>query len=186
MAGTGVWYFAYGSNMHTATFSGRRGIRFSRALAACAAGWRLVLDKPPLVPVGEAFANIVPDPAAEVLGVLYEIGPADLEHVGLTEGVLIDNYRWVEIPVRTLAAPGLEVVAAALASDRRDPGLAPSERYMACLIAGAEEHGLPPDYVAWLRTVPACPSTAEALQFRALVDEVLASRTPGPKPDPVE
>jgi len=85
MAGTGVWYFAYGSNMHTATFSGRRGIRPARALAARATGWRLVLDKPPLVPVGEAFANIVPDAAAEVLGVLYEIGPADLEHVALTE-----------------------------------------------------------------------------------------------------
>ena len=183
MAGTGVWYFAYGSNMHSATFSGRRGIRPSRALAARVAGWRLVLDKPPLVPVGEAFANIVPDPAAEVLGVLYEIGPADLEHVALTEGVFIDNYRWVEVLVRTLAAPALEVVAATLASDRRDPALAPSVRYMACLIAGAEEHGLPAEYVAWLRRVPARPETAEALEFRALVDEVLSSRTPGPKPD---
>ena len=96
-----VWYFAYGSNMHTATFCGRRGIRFSRALPGRLSGWRLVLDKPPLVPVGEAFANIVPDATAHVLGVLYEISGADLEHVGLTEGVRIDNYRWIEIPVVT-------------------------------------------------------------------------------------
>src|SRR6266478_7773083 len=55
-----VWYFAYGSNMETATLRGRRGIEPLCALGARAAGWRLVLDKPPLVPVGEAFANIVP------------------------------------------------------------------------------------------------------------------------------
>jgi hypothetical protein len=56
-----VWYFAYGSNMETATLRGRRGIEPLCALGARAAGWRLVFDKPPLVPVGEAFANIVPD-----------------------------------------------------------------------------------------------------------------------------
>jgi hypothetical protein len=185
MDARGVWYFAYGSNMQTATFRGRRGIRFSRALPARAAGWRLVLDKPPLLPVGHAFANILPDPAAHVLGVLYEISRTDLEHVGLTEGVPIENYRWAEIAVEPLAAPPPGVVlAATLISDRRDPALAPSDRYMACLIAGAEEHGLPPEYVAWLRSLPACPETAEAVRFRALMDEVLAERAPrgGEKP----
>ena len=79
-----VWYFAYGSNMETATLRGRRGIEPLRALGARAAGWQLVLDKPPLVPVGEAFANIVPDARAAVLGVLYQLTPADWEHVELT------------------------------------------------------------------------------------------------------
>jgi gamma-glutamylcyclotransferase len=178
MDACGVWYFAYGSNMQTATFRGRRRIGFSRALPARAAGWRPVFDKPPLVPVGHAFANIVPDAAAHVLGVLYEISGPDLDHVGLTEGVLIDNYRWAEIAVRPLATPAVEVVASTLVSDRRDPALAPSERYMACLIAGAEEHGLPPEYVAWLRAVPAHPETEEALRFRALMDEALGARAP--------
>ena len=171
-----VRYFAYGSNMHTGTFCGRRRIRFSRAMPARAPGWRLVLDKPPLLPVGEAFANLVPDAGGHVLGVLYEIAAAELEHVGLTEGVRVDNYRWVEIPVVSLGTPGLEVVASTLVSERRDPALVPSERYMACLIAGAEEHGLPPDYVAWLRTVPTRPETAEAVRFRALLDEALGAR----------
>jgi len=65
-----VWYFAYGSNMQIATFRGRRGIAYRRAVPARLAGWRLVLDKPPLVPVGHAFANVVPDPAGAVVGVL--------------------------------------------------------------------------------------------------------------------
>jgi cation transport regulator ChaC len=173
---TTVWYFAYGSNMQTATFSGRRGIEFRRALAARAAGWRLVLDKPPLVPVGEAFANIVPDTEAAVLGVLYEISPANLEHVELTEGVRIGNYRRIDIPVAALATPATEVTAATLVSDRRDPGLRPSDRYMACLIAGAEEHGLPAEYVACLRGVACAPETAEAARFRPLLDEVFRRR----------
>ena len=171
-----VWYFAYGSNMETATLRGRRGVEPSRALPARAAGWRLVLDKPPLLPVGEAFANIVPDPHAAVLGVLYEITRADWEHLELTEGVRIGNYRSVTIRATSLATPGLEVEAFALTSDRRDPKLWPSERYMACLVAGAEEHGLPTEYVAFLRTVPARPETPEAAAFRPLLEDALRRR----------
>ena len=42
-----LWYFAYGSNMETATFRGRRGIAYRQALPARLTGWQLVLDKPP-------------------------------------------------------------------------------------------------------------------------------------------
>jgi len=168
-----MWYFAYGSNMETATLSGRRGIRFSGARAARAAGWRLVLDKPPLVPIGESFANIVPDPDAEVLGVLYEVTPADLEHIELTEGVRVGNYRRVDVPVVSLVVPAREIVAATLVSDARDPALRPSIRYMACLIAGAEEHGLPTEWIAVLRAVPAGPESRAAAEFRPLLDAFL-------------
>src|SRR5438093_7822081 len=89
-----VWYFAYGSNMETATLRGRRGIESLRALGARAAGWQLVLDKPPLVPVGEAFANIVPDAHAAVLGVLYDLPSwvrncplKSIVHTGFGEGL---------------------------------------------------------------------------------------------------
>jgi len=172
-----IWYFAYGSNMQAATFRGRRGIEPLRALAARLPGWRLVLDKPPLVPVGEGFANIVPDPGAEVLGVLYRLDGADWEHVELTEGVRIDNYRTVTARVSALATPAVEVDAFTLVSERRDATLRPSLRYMACMIAGAEEHGLPAEYVAFLRGVAAEPETAEAAAFRPLLDEVLRRRS---------
>ena len=42
-----VWYFAYGSNMQSATLRGRRGIAYRRALPARVSGWRVVFDKPP-------------------------------------------------------------------------------------------------------------------------------------------
>jgi hypothetical protein len=171
-----VWYFAYGSNMQAATFRGRRGVGPLQALAARLPGWRLVLDKPPLVPIGEGFANLVPDPGAEALGVLYRIAAGDWEHVQLTEGVRVDNYRTVTVRVSTLAPPVLEVDAFSLISDRRDPTLRPSGRYMACLIAGAEEHGLPAEYVACLRSVVAGPESAEAVALRPLLDEALRRR----------
>src|SRR2546427_4604182 len=127
-------------------------------------------------PVGEAFANIMPDAHAAVLGVLYELSPADWEHVELTEGVRIGNYRSVIVRASPLSEPTLEVDARTLTSDRRDPTLGPSARYMASLIAGAEEHGLPAEYVAFLRAVPARPETREAAAFRPLLDEVLRRR----------
>src|SRR5947208_2761262 len=90
--------------METATFSGRRGIAYRRAVPARVPGWRLVLDKPGIVPVGHGFANIVPDDAAAVLGVLYEIRTVELDHLDLSEGVLIGNYRRGEVVAETLTS----------------------------------------------------------------------------------
>lgn len=168
-----AWYFAYGSNMQTATFRGRRDIHFERALPGSAPGWRLVFDKPPLFPIGESFANIIPDGAAEVFGVLYEIAAADLAHIDLTEAVPLGNYRRIEIPVRPLASSSAMCSAFTLVSDRRAPDLQPSTRYMSLLIDGAVEHGLPPEYVAYLRTVPACTESRRAALLRPLVDQFL-------------
>src|SRR5262249_4255523 len=66
--------------------------------------------------------------------------------------------------------------AVSLASDRRDPTLRPSTRYMALVVAGAREHGLPAEYVEALRAIPANEPTETALAFRALLDAVLRRR----------
>jgi len=170
---TSVWYFAYGSNMHSATLRGRRGVAWKRALPARAPGWRIVFDKPPLVPVGESYANLVGDASSETFGVVYEVSAEDLEHIELTEGVRIENYARVAITVVPLTAPAEPVVAATLVSERRDPSLLPSERYMACVVAGATEHGLPPEWIAFLRAVPARPETAEAALWRPQLDAAM-------------
>jgi len=160
--------------MQTATFRGRRGIQFHRAIPGSAQGWQLVLDKPPLVPIGESFANVVPDPDATTVGVLYEIDESDLEGIGITEGVFVDNYRWVEIEVRPLNDPtATPVNAMTLTSNARDDSFRPSHRYMQLLIQGALEHGLPEDYISFLRSVPSRPESPEAAEWRPLVEEAL-------------
>jgi cation transport regulator ChaC len=171
-----TWYFAYGSNMQSATFRGRRGIDYRRAVAGRVPGWRIVFDKPGLVPTGNGFATIVADAAAEVLGVLYEIGDEDLAHVDLTEGVLIDNYKRIAVETQPLGGAADPVRAFTLTSRHRDPQLLPSTRYMRMLIEGAIEHGLPTDYVDFLRAVPATPESAEAQTLRASIDEFLRQR----------
>jgi hypothetical protein len=168
-----VWYFAYGSNMQSATLRGRRGVEYARALPARVPGWRLVLDKPPLLAVGCGFANIVPDADGEVLGVLFELTDDALAHVELSEGVRIGNYDAVAVEAWPLAGGGESVPARSLSSPRRDPSLQPSLRYMALLIAGALEHGLPDEYVAALRAVPAVEESAEAAALRPLIDAAM-------------
>lgn len=173
-----MWYFAYGSNMQSDTLRGRRGIMAARAVAVRVPGWRVVFDKPPLFPIGESFANIVPEAGAVALGVAFAVSDDDLAHLELSEGVVLGNYRRVELPVEPLApCHAAPEVALSLASDRRDPGLRPSTRYMALLIAGALEHGLPADYVEILRAVPAIEPSAAARALRPLVDAALRRRT---------
>ncbi len=168
-----VWYFAYGSNMQSATLRGRRGIGFLRAVPARAVGWRLVFDKPPLIAIGESFANIIRDAATHTLGVAYEVTEVDLQRIELTEGVLLGNYHRVHLPVVPLSPGATALDAVSLTSPQRDAQLQPSTRYMELVISGALEHGLPAEYVAALRAIPAKPPSAEALRFRALMDEML-------------
>ena len=169
-----VWYFAYGSNMQAATFRGRRGIMPRAAVAAKAVGWRLVLDKPPLLSVGHSFANVVPDPGATVYGVAYEISAEDYAHVEFSEGVQIGNYLPVDLDLETLQGGTLR--AWTLTSDKRSTGLKPSRRYMALLIEGAVEHGLPGDWIAMLREIPAEEESEAAKAARALLDRVIRKK----------
>jgi len=176
------WYFAYGSNMQSATLRGRRGVEYRRAVAARLDGWRLVLDKPPLIPIGGSFANVIPDPSAAVHGVLFEVSEDDLAHLDLTEGVLVGNYERVPVTVLPLSPPEAEVVVAyTLTSQRREPQLMPTHRYMQLLIEGAEEHGLPAEYIAFLRSIPSREETREAAELRPMMDQLM--RRSGGKKD---
>jgi hypothetical protein len=171
------WYFAYGSNMQSATLRGRRGIDYARALPARVPGWRLVFDKPPLFSQRRGFANIVADPLAAVLGVAFELTPEQLEHVELTEGVMIGNYAAVDVEAWPLAG-GACVMARSLSAAARAPGLLPSTRYMQLIVEGAIEHGLPADYVEALRAVPAQEEDAAERAARAIIDAGLRALRP--------
>lgn len=171
-----VWYFAYGSNMSSGTLRGRRGVEYRRAIPARVKGWRLVFDKPPLIPIKEGYANIVADPASSVIGVLFEVSLDDLDHIELTEGVRIDNYRRIEVEADALGGDGGSRRAFSLSSTKRDPALRPSSRYMDLLIAGAQEHGLPAEYVTYLRSLPACEEDPAASQFREVIEQALRRR----------
>jgi cation transport regulator ChaC len=169
-----TFYFAYGSNMDSATLRGRRGIEWTRAAPALARGWRLTIDKPSLLGTGEAMATIEADAAGEVWGVLYDVATADYEHLEFTEGVLIDHYRRTAIEVEPSHSWEDALVAAVtLVSPDRDPTLKPTTRYMKLLVAGASEHGLPESWLDVLRRFDAVEEKAEHAALRPYFDRAM-------------
>jgi cation transport regulator ChaC len=144
-----LWYFAYGSNLDPDTFLGRRRMRPTETRTGCLHGYRLVFDL--AVGRGErAVANLAPDSAARVHGVAYAIGRSQAWWLDRTEGVP-RSYRRVGV---SLHAGGGEVLDGfTYVSERRTPGRKPSARYLNLLLRGARHHGLPADYVAWLRGI---------------------------------
>ena len=144
-----LWYFAYGSNLDPGTFLGRRRMRPRDTRRARLDGYRLIFDLP--VGKGErAVANLLPASGSHVHGVAYSIGRIQAAWLDRTEGVP-RAYRRVEVPLVIEDAPASE--AFTYVSERRTPGRKPSERYMNLLLRGARHHGLPEDYVAWLRGI---------------------------------
>src|SRR5262245_7049112 len=163
--------------MQSATLRGRRGVDYRCAVPVRARGWRLVFDKPPLFPAGNAVANIVPDATAAALGVAFAITPDDLAQVERTEGVFLDNYRRVEVDVEPLLSePGGPTRAFSLCSERRDGAALPSTRYMSIVIAGAIEQGLPDDHVTWLRGLPVCEESPEMAALRPALEAFFKRR----------
>jgi gamma-glutamylcyclotransferase (GGCT)/AIG2-like uncharacterized protein YtfP len=174
-----VLYFAYGSNMDTATLGGRRGVAWTRAGAAFLDGWRIAFDKPSMLGTGEGMATILRDAASSLWGVVYDISTEDLDHLELTEGVRIGHYERVEVPVRTSDGwPGAAIeTAVTLASDHRDSSIRPTTRYRDILVRGASEHGLPAAWVDVLRRIDAVEEKPEHAAMRPVFDLAMKTRT---------
>jgi gamma-glutamylcyclotransferase len=149
--GDQVWYFAYGANMHDATFRLRRGIRPLECRQGRIKGYRLRFNLVGRPKVGTAPANLSVDPNAEVWGVLYRITRRDLMRLDATEGVPGRGYR--HIAVEADDAEGRQVRAIAyMAQGKKDDGK-PSLRYITLLREGAAAHGLPDHYLRFLENV---------------------------------
>jgi hypothetical protein len=81
-----LWYFAYGSNLSLATFSGRRGIQPIDKRWGWLQGYRLCFD----IPIGKgerAVANLRGEAEARTCGVLYLVRAEDAARPDRTEGV---------------------------------------------------------------------------------------------------
>lgn len=155
--------FAYGSNMLTARIRKRVG-----SVRTIAIGFltdhRLVWTKPS--DDGSGKCGVVPsdDPADIVWGVLQELDELDLPNLDRFEG------GYVRRPVIVRGGGG-DVHAATYIPDRLDPGLRPYGWYKRLVIAGAEEAGLPAEYIAQLESIPSVEDPDESrrsAELRAL------------------
>ena len=144
-----IRYFSYGSNMHRSIFEHRRGMRPIRAQPAVLANYRLCFN----LSVGRGergVANLESHEGARVWGVLYLITTERAKHLDRTEGVPSGVYR--RIAVNAIVDSGEEIEAFTYQSAKISLGLKPSPRYIALLVEGAVQHGLPPDYIHYLRS----------------------------------
>lgn len=153
--GQEVWYFAYGANMHEATFRERRGIAPREFHRGRVAGYRLRFNLEGRPRGGAAPANLEPDPDGTVWGVAYRITRRDLLRLDSTEGVPGRGYRHAAITVETGEGALIEAVAY-IAKGRPADGK-PSLRYLTLLREGARAHGLPADYIRFLDNVEPAP-----------------------------
>ncbi len=143
----GVWYFAYGSNLHDTIFRGRRGMVARATLRGRLDGFELRFNLP-VGPGERGVANL--EPAAErcVWGALYLLTAADCERLDRSEGVPFGAYRRVTVEVRQEDGEHCTAFTYCSASTRTDRK--PSARYLRLVVEGARQHGLPDEYVRWL------------------------------------
>jgi cation transport regulator ChaC len=143
-----LWYFAYGSNLSRQTFVERRGMQPASTAWGWLDGWRLCFDLP-VGPGERGVANVVPEEGSRTCGVLYLISAEEAERLDRSEGVFGSLYSRVEVQVST--QHGENLYAFTYHSSYSSPGRKPSPRYIGLLLQGALEHGLPAEYVAFLR-----------------------------------
>jgi gamma-glutamylcyclotransferase len=146
-----IWYFAYGANIHEATFRIRRGIEPFECRPGRIKGYRLRFNLEGRPKGKAAPANLRRDPDAEVWGVLYRISRRELIRLDATEGVPGRGYRHVVVEAEDNDRRLLQAVAY-MAQGKEVDGK-PSLRYIQLLREGARAHGLPADYIRFLEDV---------------------------------
>ena len=149
--GEGVWYFAYGANMHDSAFRQWRGMCPLEWRAGRVRGYRLRFNLEGRPKGKAAPANVFPDPEAEVWGVLYKITRRELVRLDATEGIPWSRYRPLWLGAEDASGNALRAVTY-IAQGREDDGN-PTLRYITLLREGARAHGLPERYIRFLEQV---------------------------------
>ncbi len=147
MAQNTVWYFAYASNMSRTQVEQRAGEPAEERVARLD-NYELNFDK--VTRGGTGSANLTPAEGETVWGVLYRLSEPQLRGLDRFEGVP-EHYRRSEVNVTD--AEGHKVGAQVYLARKVRKGLKPDRHYLARIVQGAEEHGLPADYIAQLKKI---------------------------------
>jgi cation transport regulator ChaC len=145
---TDVWYFAYGSNLWIDQKQDRTGLIRSgdeRPRLARLADYRLAFNKQGRG--GGVFANIMPCPGEQVIGVAYRCSPATLDTMSEYE----IGYERQVVTVALDDGPSIEAVTYVAMKGSVVDDACPSPPYLERIVKGAAQHGLPEDYIEKIR-----------------------------------
>ena len=142
-------YFAYGSNLDSASFMSRYrsakkvGIGqlkdYRLEFTHMSKGWQC------------GTADIVMSPGSEVWGIIYDIDDADLSYLDVQEGTSSKAYKRVIVRIETLHKQSLQVSTYKVVN--RDGFIAPSKEYIGIIKKEAKALGFPPLYVNYLDSI---------------------------------
>lgn len=141
----GVLYFAYGSNMASKHLRPR--IRSAKPIGRAVLGGKKVIFNKQSKD-GSGKANLVDSPTRCAWGVLYEIDDQDLDKLDRVEG----NYHRTTVKVRR--PDGGLLIAETYVSDYLTEQPVAYDWYKKRVLEGAREHGLPNNYIAYLKRLP--------------------------------
>jgi cation transport regulator ChaC len=162
-----ITYFAYGSNMLLRRLRVKN--RAPSAIAVCTGyveGRRLDFNKRSVDGSGKCDIEATGDPHDRAWGVIFRINATDKPALDRVEGL---GQGYTEREVRVVTPDG-GVTALTYTALMKAPDLRPYHWYKAFVVAGATEHSLPDDYIAWLRTFE---STADPDTGRRRFNEAL-------------
>jgi len=145
-------YFAYGSNMSSRRL--RERLPSARSLGqASLADHRLATNKPGRD--GSGKANLVATDGQRAWGVLYAVTVSDWR--------VLDRFEldYLRVHCEVVDHQHQRRIAHFYVWNRLGPELAPFDWYLAHLVEGAREHGLPRHYIAQLEAWPRRLSRAE-------------------------
>jgi len=148
VSSTTFLYFAYGSNMLTRRLRAANRAPSAKPLGiGHVQGRRLTFDKVSRDGSGKCDAEATGKNTDRVYGVLFEIASAEKNALDRAEG-LGKGYKEERVEVVTDSGT---VKAITYIATEKEPILKPYHWYKALVLAGAVEHGLPSQYVEWLR-----------------------------------
>lgn len=113
-------------------------------------GYALNFNKPNMKNEKEGFANLTPEPGETIYGVVFELDEAQTEMLAGYFGGYQSEV--VKVQVRKLDQ---EVEATIYIARRSGRGLKPSQAVLDDAIRGAEENGLPKDFLEKLQALVA-------------------------------
>jgi cation transport regulator ChaC len=146
-------YFAYGSNMDEQRVKAANRCPNARFIFnALLPAHRLVFTRDR--DSDTCSTDAVPDPAASVWGVVYDITDSDRRQLDAREGLPIRAYRPKEVLVHPHGDLEQRVMLLTYcASDPTDIQGPPTRQYLGFLLRGARRWGLPADYIAQLERI---------------------------------
>jgi hypothetical protein len=152
-----VWYLAYGSNMNSKVFKGRRKISPMEFHPVRVPGWTLDFHLPsmPYFEPGMASVHKIQKGSdeQELHGVAYLVSAADYAHIRKTEGGGYEGMGYQDTLVECIGYDGKVIHARTLIRSENQhlvDHLLPSLRYLTLLRDGAREHNVAQEYVDYL------------------------------------